>query len=263
MAGGKQREVERERSVQGSAWDGVHLGYFSDPAIAASLVEIVLDKAAECRPAAVVDIGGGTGFILSELDRRGLDPSVALVDVDVSHTQIGAIRHSRIRGVPGSVDGFRRERLLPEGGRMLFIMRSVLHYLGPEGLGQALRHVRSQMERGEYFVHQTACFDTPRMAECMNALYAGLGTGKRYPALPDLTAALEAAGFAVCSHRRCPALTLTSEELESRYGVAPATLASIRRELGARFADVPEVFEAGPDRFVACLYYRVFVTRSA
>lgn len=263
MAGDEPREVERERTVQGAAWDGVHLGYFSDPAIAASLVEAVLEKAAECRPAAIVDIGGGTGFILGELDRRGLDPSIARVDVDVSHAQIGAIRNARIRGVPGSADGFRRESLLPGGGRMLFIMRSVLHYLGPEGLGRALRHIRSQMEAGEYFIHQTACFDTTRMAECLNALYAGLGTGKRYPTRDALAAALEAAGFAVCAQRRCPALTLTSEELESRYGVAPEALDAIRRELGARFADVPEVFEAGPDRFVACLYYRVFVTRSA
>lgn len=262
MASDEPREVERERKVQGTAWDGVHLGYFSDPAIAASLVEAVLDKAAECRPAAIVDIGGGTGYILAELDRRGLDPSVALVDVDVSHAQIGAIRGARIRGVPGSADGFRRQDLLPEGGRMLFVMRSVLHYLGPAGLGRALRHIRSQMAPGEYFIHQTACFDTPRMAECMNALYAGLGTGKRYPTQAALTAALEAAGLSVQFHRRCPALTLTSEELESRYGVAPETLDTIRRELGARFADVPEVFEAGPGRFVACLHYRVFVTRA-
>ncbi len=90
-----------------------------------------------------------------------------------------------------------------------------------------------------------------------------MGTAKRYPTTAVLASALAAAGLEVRSQARCPALTLTSAELESRYGLSPSDADRIRREFGASFGDVPGVFEAGPGGFVACLHYRLFVTRAA
>ncbi len=255
-------EFERERSVQGRAWDSVHLGYFSDPEAADVLADAVLRRAEESRPEAVADIGGGTGFILAELARRGLDPGVDLVNLDISPAQLAAGRHRKIRRVRGSVTGFRRTEILEGGGEILFVMRSVLHYLGPEGMPDALRHIRGQMKKGEYFIHQTACFDEGRDAGCLNAIYAGMGSAKRYPATGDLTSQLEAAGFWVVESRPAPPLVLTPGALGKRYGLSRDAMEEIGRGVRETFGIIPGVFEYGRNGFTAYLRYRVFVTRA-
>jgi SAM-dependent methyltransferase len=262
MAVTEGREIERERAVQGAAWDSVHLGYFSDPETAVPLVEAVLETASRTRPDLIADIGGGTGFILGELARRGIDPGVKLLNLDLSPAQLAAGRHPRVRGVKGAVGDLRREQLLPGAGSILFIKRSVLHYLGPKGLVLALRHIRSQMEPGEYFIHQTACFDDDRAAACLNAVYAGLGTEKRYPPAATLAGFLVKTGFSVFSQRPCPALTLTSGDLGRRYNLDRATMAAIGRRVGERFGNLEGVFREGPEGFTARLHYRVFITRA-
>ena len=255
-------EVARERSVQGRAWDKVHLGYFSDSEAADVLVETILRRAEESRPEAVADIGGGTGFILGELARRGLDPGIGLVNLDISRDQLAAVRRRGIRRVRGTISGFRREEILDGGGEILFVMRSVLHYLGPEGLPAALRHIRNQMKKGEHFIHQTACFDQGRNAGCLNAVYAGMGSAKRYPASGDLTGQLEAAGFSVIESRPAPPLVLTSGALGERYGLTRDEMKKIGRRVRESFGIIPGVFEAGREGFTAYLSYRVFVTRA-
>ena len=256
-------EIERERAVQGRAWDEVHLGYFSDPGAADVLVESILRRAKEIRPEAVADLGGGTGFILAELARRGLEPGIGLVNLDVSPAQLAAVRNRRIRRVRGSVAGFRREEILDSGGAILFVMRSVLHYLGPEGVPAALGHIRDQARMGEYFIHQTACFDRVRDAACLNAVYAGMGTAKRYPATRELTGQLEAAGFTVIESRPAPPLILASKELGRRYGLSREEMEEVGRRVRESFGEIPGVFRSGRDGFTAYLNYRVFVTRAS
>lgn len=256
------REVERERIVQGAAWDAVHCGYFSDPEAAAGLVGAVLRRASKCRPETIADIGGGTGFILSELARKGLDPGIKLVNLDISPIQLAAARQPLVKRVQGTVEDFRREQIAAGKGPILFVMRSVLHYLGPEGVLPALQNIRAQMKPGEYFIHQTACFEDGLAAECLNFVYAGMGTKKRYPTDEDLRGLLEETGFAVCEARPGPALTLTSAELGRRYGLSPARMARVGREVGEGFGQRPGVFRTGQDGWTAWLHYRIFSTRA-
>ncbi len=262
MPGRISGEIEREESVQGTAWASVHRGYFSDPVTAAVLVEAAGRRAAADRPGTVVDIGGGTGFILGELIRKGLAPGINLVNLDISPAQLAAVRHPRIRRVEGSVDSFRREDIAAGAEKILFLMRSVLHYLGAEGLETTLRHIRSRMKRGEYFIHQTACFADEPAVRCLNAIYAGLGTGKSYPLAGDLVERLENAGFLVDSQQPVPPLALTSTALGERYGINPAGLARIGRTVAGKFGVRKGVFETAEDGWTAWLHYRVFVTRA-
>ncbi len=63
--------VRKELVVHGQRWASIFDGYFSDPIVARSLVEAV-ERAIEAScPAVVADLGGGTGFVLAELHRRG------------------------------------------------------------------------------------------------------------------------------------------------------------------------------------------------
>lgn len=248
--------------MQGAAWDSVHLGYFSDPESADVLVETVLETVDRVRPVLIADLGGGTGFILGELARRGLDPRVGLLNLDLSPAQLAAGGRSGIRRLEEATESFQREQLLPGPGTILFIMRSVLHYLGRRGLVPGLRHIRSQMERGEYFIHQTACFDDRRGAACLNAIYAGLRTKKRYPPTAELTKSLLEAGFTVLDQKTCPALELTGEELGRRYGWGRAAIKDLGHRVAERFGRMEGIFRYGPEDFTAWLHYQVFVTRA-
>ncbi|MDP8237438.1 MAG: methyltransferase [Candidatus Erginobacter occultus] len=262
MVGNRTGEIEREKSVQGRAWDSVHFGYFSDPETAAVLVDTVVRQSAKSRPQTIVDLGGGTGFILSELARKGLDPGINLVNLDLSPAQLAAVRLPGVRRVEGAIGNFRREDLAAGTGAILFVMRSVLHYPGPEGLGPALRHIRSQMRRGEYFIHQTACFDNKPAAECLNAIYAALKTGKRYPATATLLGRMEEAGFAVDGQLTAPALALTAAALGERYDRSPAGMEKIGRKVIEKYGGRPGVFKTGESGWTAYLHYRVFLTRA-
>lgn len=262
MEGRAYAGIERERAVQGPAWDSVHLGYFSDPRTAGTLVGAARRRAAESRPETIADIGGGTGFILGELARSGLDPAVDLVNLDISTAQLAAVRHRRIRRIVGSIDSFRRKDLAAGDGEILFLMRSVLHYLGREKLEPALSHIRSQMKRGEYFIHQSACFEDPAAAGCLSAIYAKMGTIKRYPAAGELAEKLAEAGFTVRERLACPALVLASADLGSRYGLGPAEMDRIGGEVAGEFGVRAGVFEAGTAGWTAWLHYRIFITRA-
>ncbi|NLE67926.1 MAG: hypothetical protein GX608_10930 [Lentisphaerae bacterium] len=253
-------EVARESGVQGRNWDGIHLGYFSDPDAAAVLVSAVMAAVKAGAPDMLVDLGGGTGFLLREAVRSGLDPRIRTVNMDISARQIEAVERGRIEAVPGAVDAFRRSDFAAGNERILFLMRSVLHYLGRDGLFRGLCHIRSQMRAGECFVHQTAVFADESAAACMSELYAGLGTGKWFPARAFLADSLGKAGFRIESAATAPALTLPSEELAARYGADAGRIEKIRAGIASRFGEVAGVFESrGPDRgFVSCLHYAVY-----
>jgi hypothetical protein len=119
------------------------------------------------------------------------------------------------------------------------------------------------MKPGEYFIHQTACFDDGRAAACLNAVYAGLGTEKRYPPAAVLAGHLVESGFAVLSRTPGPALRLTANDLGRRSGRSREEMEEIGREVRGRFGNLDGVFQGGPPEFTAYLHYRVFVTRAA
>ena len=254
--------IGREQLVHGASWAQIHGGYFSDPEVARPLIEAVREVWAAARPDAIVDLGGGTGFLLSQLRRAGLSEGALLMDLDGSEPQLAEAAKAGLECVCGAVDGFRREEVAPTGRTALWLMRSVLHYAGENGLDPLLRHLRTQAAAGEFWVHQTACFERAVDAACLNALYRQLRTGKWYPTVADLRQRLAAQGWAVAEERPAPTLILDSDGLGLRYGTDAAGLQAIGQALSAEFGESNDVFRFTPAGFQADLHYRAFICRA-
>jgi predicted TPR repeat methyltransferase len=195
-------------------------------------VERAIDAA---RPDVVADLGGGTGFILEELLKRGLQ-GVRLVNVEVSPKQVAVCKDDRIITLRASMDKVTRSQLQSEDAKLMLIARSVLHYFGRLGIGPLLRHLRGQLQPGEYFVHQSAAFST----------------------VDELKSRLENAGFIV--HEVVPAsrLEMSSVDLGERYGLNPEQRASIGREIEGLFGRNQEVFACDGNEFKASLHAFIF-----
>lgn len=251
-----------ERAVHGSPWGRMHGGYFSDPEVARPLVEVVRGAWAESRPDRIVDLGGGTGFLLARLRMAGIGAGTTLVDLDGSAAQLAEAEKAGISCVCGSVETFRRAEVVPAGRKALFAMRSVLHYSGERGLMPLLEHLRAQAEPGEFWVHQTASFEREDDARCLNALYRKMRTGKWYPTVADLRARLAAAGWSAEAVRPAPTLHLESGELGRRYGLGGDDLAAIRDEMEKEFDGHSSAFRSSPTGFQADLHYRIFACRA-
>ena len=248
-----------EQAVHGSAWGRMHGGYFSDPEVARPLVEAVREFRAKARPDVIVDLGGGTGFLLSQLKTAGLDASTALVNLDDSAPQLAEAEKAGLACVRGAADAFRRAAVVPAGRPALWLMRSVLHYAGENGLDPLLRHLRSQAAPGELWIHQTACFERATDAACLNALYRRLRTDKWYPAVADLRKRLFAAGWTVREERPAPTLGLDSGELGRRYALDEGEIRGIGKEMAEEFGGQNDVLRFTPAGFQADLRYRIFI----
>jgi len=129
---GDEESVQKELEVHGQRWASIFDGYFSDPEVARPLVEAVERAIDASRPAVVADLGGGTGFVLEELLRRGLR-GIRLVNVDVSEKQLGVCEERRIVPLRASADKVVRHQLLGEDERLLLMARSMFHYFGRSG----------------------------------------------------------------------------------------------------------------------------------
>ena len=250
-----------EQAVHGSSWGRMHGGYFSDPEVARPLVEAVRAVWREARPDRIVDLGGGTGYLLAQLRAAGVG-NVPRVVLDDSEAQLAEARKIGLGCVRGSVRAFRRAEVAPAGTRVLWLMRSVLHYAGETGLDPLLRHLRAQAEPSEFWVHQTACFERAEDAACLNALYRRLRTPKWYPTADDLQARLAAAGWALAETRPAPTLHLDSAELGIRYGLDADALAAVRTDMIREFGAEHAVLHSRPDGFRAELRYALFVCRA-
>lgn len=247
-----------EENVYGKNWNSVHAGYFSDPAIAAPLIEKIRDVIRTSKPDIMVDLGGGTGFLLRELDRQHAADGIQLVNLDVSPTQLAAVSDARIRTLQRSLTDFVRADAGPASSRFLFLMRSVLHYYGKSGLKPALHHLRQQMRPGEVFIHQTACNDASTDTGRLNLLYERMQTGKWYPTTAQLVQALEHAGWTVTDVSPAPPLVMTDRELSQRYSITSNRLIAIRDELSRKFGEKRGVFKLTQDGFRAYLHYKLF-----
>jgi SAM-dependent methyltransferase len=251
-------DVKKEKDSHGRQWNTLHGGYFSDPEVASPLVKVIFEAIRISRAEVIVDFGGGTGFLLHELIRNNVAPDIRLVDVDISERQLAAICHDLIVPVQAKLTEFTRGDADSEAKRFLFIMRSALHYHGRKGLAPLLKHLRSQMKSGEFFIHQTACFERVVDARLMNTLYKRMGTGKWYPTVGHLCECLEKAGWKIRSASPAMALPLTSKELGRRYGLGKDRLFEIRDDLAGTFGERKEVFSLRPGGFIAYLHYRIF-----
>jgi hypothetical protein len=81
-------EILKEYDVHGQAWDKIHGGYFSSPEIAGYFIREVEAALANDRPDILVDLGGGTGFVLGEIIRRNPHLATNFVNVDLSGKQL-------------------------------------------------------------------------------------------------------------------------------------------------------------------------------
>ena len=254
--------IDRETGIQGPRWHTVHDGYFASRDVARPFIEAVRRAAIEGPPDTIADLGGGTGFVLRELS-AGLAPGVRLVNVDLSAKQLAEADAPRVQRLRLAADRVTRRDLGVGDGRLLIIMRSLLHYAGSEGLRPLLAHLARQLVPGEALVHQSACFAREEDARCLNLLYQRMRTEKWYPTVRQLQAELQAAGLAVREVAPAPPLVLTSADLAERYGLAPREVEAIREELANRFGTAAGVFEPGADGFTAWLHYHIFVCRRA
>lgn len=253
-----RRPARGETVVHGTRWNTVHDGYFSDPAVAAPLVRRVLAVARRLKPDRIVDLGGGTGFLLSQMAAAGIGRTASLINLDESSAQLAAAP-ARLARVLGSVDSFPRSGIGPADARCLFVMRSVLHYFGRRGLHRVLSHLRAQARSGEFFVHQTASFVRQRDADCLNRIYTAMGTTKWYPTVAFLRQALRRAGWKVLAVHPAPALRLKSGDLAERYHLDRTAIDRIRMRISCGPRPPANVCRPTADGFCAFLHYHVFI----
>ncbi len=257
------QQIAREEGVHGKRWNEIHGGYFSDPEVAAPLVGKIRELAGQSKPDVIVDLGGGTGFLLSQIRAAGVDASISLVNLDDSDVQLNAARETGFSCVRGSVDSFSRRSAGPEEGRFLFAMRSVLHYFGKSGLRPVLKKLHAQARPGEFFVHQTASFERRQDADCLNELYRMMRTQKWYPTVDHLCKCLEAEGWQVLEVLPAEPLRLTHDELMKRYQLEPTDIRRISDQLSRNAPASEEVFKRMDDGFCAFLHYWIYVCTPA
>lgn len=259
----KNDQIEREEGVHGERWSKLHGGYFSDPEVAHPLIRQVQTLADASGVDTIVDLGGGTGSLLSLLFAEGIDDSISLVNLDASDSQLEAATSAGLSCVRGSVDSFSRRDVGPEEGNFLFMMRSVLHYFGEDGLRKVLRHLRTQMQTGEYFVHQTASFRHQQDADCMNELYQTMRTTKWYPTVDFMCECLKDEGWQVLEVLPALPLPLTNEELRDRYDLSETELLRINDQLSRHPLVSEDTFKKTDDGFCAFLHYWIYICTPA
>lgn len=253
--------LENEMNVHGSRWCGVHSGYFADPEVALPFLDAVSQEISDLSPNVVADLGGGTGFILSELAKRHPRGSIKYINVDISAKQLGQCKYDDILPLEVAATDITRSALVDSDGTLMIIMRSLLHYLGLRGVGRFLKHLRAQMKPGETMVHQTACFESSEDADCANQLYALMRTAKWYPTVSRLERTLIETGWQVVGSKPAPSLCLKSGELAERYNLTTEDTARISTEVGRKHHRLA-VFVPEDSGFAAFLHYRIFTCRA-
>lgn len=255
-------QINRENGVHGHPWNSLHEGYFSDAAVARPFVSAIIRYLSDTDTDVIVDLGGGTGFILKELIAKGATTNILPVNLDCSSTQLDTIGKSGISCIRGLISDFRRSDLVPTGGKVFFMMRSVLHYFGREGQTAILQHIRHQARKGEMFIHQSACFEKELEANCLNALYQEMGTPKWYPVINELRDMMALTNWDVLDIISAPPLTLSAVELGQRYGLEEQALRKIRKKLMEKFGNIENVFHLDRKGFTAYLHYRIYVAKA-
>lgn len=255
-------QINRENGVHGHPWNSLHEGYFSDAAVARPFVSTIIRYLSDTDTDVMVDLGGGTGFILKELIEKVATTNIIPINLDCSSTQLDAMGKSGISCIRGLISDFRRSDLVPTGRKIFFMMRSVLHYFGREGQTAILQHIRNQAREGEMFIHQSACFEKAEEANCLNALYREMGSPKWYPVIHELRDTMAVTNWGVMDIVNAPPLKLSSVELGQRYGLEEQDLRKIRKKLMEKFGNIENVFHLDRNGFTAYLHYRICVTRA-
>jgi len=256
-------QISREIGVHGQQWNSMHDGYFSDPVIARPLIAAITKYLSGSDTDVIVDLGGGTGFLLLQLIAQGVTSNIKAVNLDCSAIQLDAMEKSGISCINGLISDFSRNDLVTPDKKVFFIMRSVLHYFGKDGLITVLHHIRNQVETGEMFIHQTACLESAVEAQCINVLYQEMGTPKWYPTISEMRDRMAIANWQEIDICPAPTLKLSSIDLGRRYGLDSQALVKICSRVMEKFGEIDNVFHLVQDGFVAYLPYRIFVAKAA
>jgi len=257
-----QHNTMNEARLYGLSWHEVHSGYFADPDVSRPFVRIIARAMEVQPPALVADLGGGTGYILDKVLQAQAYPGIRFVNVDMSGEQTSTCRNTRVESLNLNMSALTRAQFGVKQERLMFIMRSVLHYLGRDGLRPFLRHLRAQMRKDEIFIHQTACFKRDGDAACLNRLYQLMKTQKWYPVTGTLSSILSEEGFDVENTCPAPELLLESAELAERYHLSHEEVSAIGDEISGSFGEVPGVFVRNGDSYSAYLHYEIFTCRA-
>ncbi len=239
----------------------MHGGYFSDPETAKALIAQLNSAARDRAPATVADLGGGTGFILAALRRKKSFRTARLVNIDVSPRQLEQCRLPGLECLSCPAEKVTRGKLLQSGtrGPLMLTMRSLLHYFGGRREQEAfLRKARNLARKGEYFVHQSACFEREEDTALMNETYRLMRVNKTYFTCERLSAMLGGCGWKTEKIMRAPALTFTSGEMKCRYGLSARDISRIRAIAGTKACIKP-----ARTGFSGKLEYAIFVCRAA
>jgi SAM-dependent methyltransferase len=256
------KEILWEKESHGKVWKQMHRGYFSTEALAKPLLKAAEKVMNSESPDAVVDLGGGTGFVPGWLKGTAERHKIRRINLDLSTEQLAAMEDNGIEGREGSIADFLRSDLgLSETDRVLWISRSSLHYFGQDGLDGVLKHLYAQMRPGEWFIHQSACFEQEQDAQTLTRLYHMMGTEKWYPSRKEMRRRLEQIGFEVMEEIPAPPLGLASDEVMVRYHFGTQERAEMIRELAETPRGKEGVFEVDGDDFMAYLHYFVFCGR--
>lgn len=255
-------EVQKELMVHGSRWQSVFGGYFSDPEIATPFLNQIEAALLSAPPQIIVDLGGGTGFVLEQLVSRNLVANtVRLINLDISEAQQQGVEDARIERMVSSMVEFERGDLTEDDKGILLITRSTLHYAGIFGLKPILNHIRQQMLPGEFFVHQTACHDNPEEALLFSELIERMHSNKWMPPLSTLHGMCLEAGFEIETSVHGPVLPIPSEQLASRYGVSDEEMEKIHQILKREYPDT-DLIKEEENGFVVFTPYRILRCRA-
>ncbi len=256
------QNVAREMHIHGKSWDKLYDGYFANPQLAAGYVAAIMRVAEAFPPSAIVDLGGGTGFILEQLLAAGLAANIRLINMDESNVQLDVCRNPRITLCEGSIQSLRRAKLVNQSESLMLICRSVLHYGGIAKLKPWLAHLREQLQPGEWFVHQSGCADDAESALALDVLLEMVNVEKWAPPKDVFLRLLAEAKFRVADHFLQPPLGMSSDAFALRYGCSPADLAKITADLRQHCANLPDLCRFLPDGFIFNFPYRVFVCQA-
>lgn len=258
-----QGKANKEETVYGTQWNKVHEGYFSSPHVAYALKQKIHEIAYKSKPNKIIDLGGGTGFLLSDLDLADLHQRITLIDLDNSPAQLTIARSAGLSCIQSSVDSFLRTDVGNSDQRFLFIMRSVLHYFGRNGLRPALRHIRKQAKPGDYFIHQSASFTNSHDADCINLLYQLVNTEKWYPTVDLMKECLIAENWSIEEICQAEPLKLKSEDLMQRYHLDEAGIKRIGEQLFQNRNCSKNILTESDNGFCANLNYSIFICTPA
>ncbi len=258
----REQSIWKEEDIYGRRWNTLHGGYFSDPNVAFPLIQAIKRAIDASHPGVVADLGGGTGFVLKALTRLRELSKIRMVNLDISSIQLSDCDNPRIVHLQASADQFTRSQLQARECGLLVFARSLLHYFGVSGLRPLLQHIRSQLKKDEIFVHQSACFENSKDAECLNLLYKLMKTQKCYFTINKLESTLNDSGFAVYDIVSAPKIKLESNDLAERYQLSPQQKIKIQREIKQQYGQKKEVFNSSQENFTAWLHYSIFSCRA-